>query len=105
MAGAREGLPGDGHHPRGSAVPCKSGAYVDTQHRQIRTLLTGMAPRRAVEAVRAVGLPPDEETCIIDVDILGRSCLQTAARLNLSLDGLYKLRRRAYAKLADDIMG
>lgn len=105
MAGAREGLPGDGHHPHGPAVPCKSGAYVDTQHREIRTLLTGMAPRRAVEAVRAVGLPPDEETCIIDVDILGRSCLQTAARLNLSLDGLYKLRRKAYAKLADDIMG
>ena len=105
MAGAREGLPGDGHHPRGSAVPCKSGAYVDTQHREIRTLLTGMAPRRAVEAVRAVGLPPDEETCIIDVDILGRSCLQTAARLNLSLDGFYKLRRKAYAKLADDIRG
>lgn len=86
-------------------MPCKSGAYVDTQHREIRTLLTGMAPRRAVEAVRAAGLPPDEETCIIDVDILGRSCLQTAARLNLSLDGLYKLRRKAYAKLADDIRG
>jgi DNA-directed RNA polymerase specialized sigma24 family protein len=50
-------------------------------------------------------LPPDEETCIVEVDVLGRSCLQTAARLNLSVDGLYKLRRRAYAHLADDIRG
>ena len=47
----------------------------------------------------------DEETCVVEVDILGRSCLQTAARLNLSVDGLYKLRRRAYAHLADDIRG
>ena len=77
---------------------------MDAQHREIRALLSGMAPRRATEAVRAAGLPPDEETCVVEVDILGRS-LQTAARLNLSVDGLYKLRRRAYAHLTDDIRG
>lgn len=86
-------------------MSCKSGDKMDVQHREIRALLSGMAPRRATEAVRAAGLPPDEETCIVDVDVLGRSCLQTATRLNLSVDGLYKLRRRAYAHLADDIMG
>lgn len=86
-------------------MSCKSGDKMDVQHREIRALLSGMAPRRATEAVRAAGLPPDEETCVIEVDVLGRSCLQTAARLNLSVDGLYKLRRRAYAHLADDIMG
>lgn len=63
-----------------------------------------MAPRRAVEFVRAVQLPKDEETCIIDVDILGRSCVQTAAKLHLSVDGFYKLRRRAYQKLADEFI-
>lgn len=78
---------------------------MDAQHREIRALLSGMAPRRATEAVRAAGLPPDEETCIVDVDVLGRSCLQTATRLNLSVDGLYKLRRRAYTHLVDDISG
>ena len=83
-------------------MSCKSGDKMDAQHREIRALLSGMAPRRATEAVRAAGLPP---TCIVEVDVLGRSCLQTAARLNLSVDGLYKLRRRAYAHLADDIRG
>lgn len=86
-------------------MSCKSGDKMDVQHREIRALLSSMAPRRATEAVRAAGLPPDEETCIVEVDVLGRSCLQTAARLNLSVDGLYKLRRRAYAHLADDIRG
>lgn len=86
-------------------MSCKSGDKMDVQHREIRALLSGMAPRRATEAVRAAGLPPDEETCIVDVDVLGRSCLQTATRLNLSVDGLYKLRRRAYSHLADDIRG
>ena len=86
-------------------MSCKPGDKMDVQHREIRALLSGMAPRRATEAVRAAGLPPDEETCIVEVDVLGRSCLQTAVRLNLSVDGLYKLRRRAYAHLADDIRG
>ena len=86
-------------------MSCKSGDKMDVQHREIRALLSGMAPRRATEAVRAAGLPPDEETCIVEVDVLGRSCLQTATRLNLSVDGLYKLRRSAYAHLADDIRG
>lgn len=86
-------------------MSCSPAINMDAQHREIRALLSGMAPRRATEAVRAAGLPPDEEICIVDVDVLGRSCLQTAARLNLSVDGLYKLRRRAYAHLADDIRG
>ena len=86
-------------------MSCNPAINMDAQHREIRALLSGMAPRRATEAVRAAGLPPDEETCVIEVDVLGRSCLQTAARLNLSVDGLYKLRRRAYAHLADDIRG
>ena len=86
-------------------MSCKSGDKMDVQHREIRALLSGMAPRRATEAVRAAGLPPHDDPCIVEGDVLGRSCLQTAARLNLSVDGLYKLRRRAYAHLADDIRG
>lgn len=72
------------------------------QHKLIRRKLSTMAPRRAAETVRAVGLPQEEETCVIDVDILGRSCVQTAAKLHISVDGFYKLRRRAYQKLADE---
>lgn len=77
---------------------------MDTQHKAIRALLSSMAPARAEEAVRLVGLPPDEETAVLAVDVHGRSCLQ-AALLHVSVDGLAKIRRRAYAKLADDMQG
>ena len=78
---------------------------MDTQHKAIRALLSSMAPTRAEEAVRLVGLPPDEEAAVLAVDVHGQSCLQAAALLHVSVDGLAKIRRRAYAKLADEIRG
>ena len=78
---------------------------MDTQHKAIRGLLSSMAPMRAEQAVRLVGLPPDEETAVLAVDVHGQSCLQAAALLHVSVDGLAKIRRRAYAKIADDIKG
>ena len=62
--------------------------------------MSSMAPARAAQAVRMVGLPPDEEAAVH-----GQSCLQTAAQLHVSVDGLAKIRRRAYAKIADDMQG
>ena len=87
------------------AALCKSGHTMDTQHKAIRALLSSMAPTRAEEAVRLVGLPPDEETAVLAVEGHGQSCLQTAALLHVSVDGLAKIRRRAYAKIADDMQG
>ena len=78
---------------------------MDTQHKAIRALLSSMAPTRAEEAIRLVGLPPDEETAVLAVDVHGQSCLQAAALLHVSVDGLAKIRRRAYAKIADDMQG
>lgn len=74
-------------------------------HQEIRALLSSMAPMRAEQAVRLVGLPPDEETAVLAVDVHGQSCIQTADRLHVSVDGLAKIRRRAYAKIADDMHG
>ena len=74
-------------------------------HQEIRALLSSMAPMRAEQAIRLVGLPPDEETAVLAVDVHGHSCLQAAALLHVSVDGLAKIRRRAYAKLADDMKG
>lgn len=74
-------------------------------HQEIRALLSSMAPMRAEQAIRMVGLPPDEETAVLAVDVHGQSCLQAAALLNVSVDGLAKIRRRAYAKIADDMQG
>ena len=74
-------------------------------HQEIRALLSSMAPMRAEQAVRLVGLPPEEETAVLAVDVHGQSCIQTAERLHVSVDGLAKIRRRAYAKIADDMQG
>ena len=74
-------------------------------HQEIRALLSSMAPMRAEQAVRLVGLPPEEETAVLAVDVHGQSCIQTAALLHVSVDGLAKIRRRAYAKIADDMQG
>ena len=74
-------------------------------HQEIRALLSSMAPMRAEQAVRLVGLPADEEAAVLAVDVHGQSCIQTADRLHVSVDGLAKIRRRAYAKIADDMQG
>jgi len=78
---------------------------MNTRHREIRALLSSMSPKRAEQAVRLVCLPPDEEAAVLAVDVHGQSCLQVAALLNVSVDGLAKIRRRAYAKIADDMQG
>ena len=65
--------------------------------------MSSMAPARAVQAVRLVGLPPDEEMAVLAVDVHGQSCLQTAERLHVSVDTVKRLRRSAYRKLQDEI--
>ena len=76
---------------------------MEKTNREIRALLSSMAPARAAQAVRLVGLPPDEETAVLAVDVHGQSCLQTAARLHVSVDTVKRLRRAAYRKLQDEI--
>ena len=61
---------------------------MEKTNREIRALLSSMAPARAAQAVRLVGLPPDEETAVLAVDVHGQSCLQAAALLHVSVDGL-----------------
>ena len=78
---------------------------MNSEHKALRAMLSCMAPKRAEQAVRLVGLPPDEETAVLAVDVHGQSCLQAAALLHVSVDGLAKIRRRAYAKIADDMQG
>lgn len=72
-------------------------------HQEIRALLSSMVPMRAEQAVRMVGLPPDEETAVLAVDVHGQSCIQTAERLHVSVDTVKRLRRSAYRKLQDEI--
>lgn len=76
---------------------------MEKTNREIRALLSSMAPARAAQAVRLVGLPPDEETAVLAVDVHGQSCLQTVERLHVSVDTVKRLRRSAYRKLQDEI--
>lgn len=76
---------------------------MEKTNREIRALLSSMAPARAAQAVRLGGLPPDEETAVLAVDVHGQSCLQTAERLHVSVDTVKRLRRSAYRKLQDEI--
>lgn len=76
---------------------------MEKTNREIRALLSSMAPARAAQAVRLVGLPPDEETAVLAVGVHGQSCLQTAERLHVSVDTVKRLRRSAYRKLQDEI--
>lgn len=62
--------------------------------------MSSMAPARAAQAVRLVGLPPDEEAAALAVDVHRQH-----RRFLVSVDGLAKIRRRAYAKIADDMQG
>lgn len=82
-------------------APASRGVNMDTQHREIRAQLSAMAPRRAIAYIRSFDLPPDEAASLIECDVRGRSCVQAAELLHLSVDGLAKLRRRAYRKIAD----
>nr|DAE43869.1 MAG TPA: ECF sigma factor [Caudoviricetes sp.] len=74
---------------------------MDSQHKRIRSELSAMAPRRAVEYILSFELPQDEAACIIECDVRQKSCVQVADMLHVSIDGLAKMRRRAYAKIAD----
>lgn len=76
---------------------------MEKTNREIRALLSSMAPARAAQAVRLIGLPPDEETAVLAVDVHRQSCLQTAERLHVSVDTVKRLRRSAYRKLQDEI--
>lgn len=60
-----------------------------------------MAPKRAVAYVLSFELPQDEAACIIECDVRRKSCVQVADMMHVSVDGLAKIRRRAYTKIAN----
>lgn len=74
---------------------------MDSQHKQIRARLSSMAPKRAIAYILSFELPEDEAACIIECDVRRKSCVQVADMLHISIDGLAKMRRRAYTKIAN----
>lgn len=72
---------------------------MDNRHRALRELLRGMTPPRAIAHIESYGLLEDEERALILCDARRKSCQQAAVALNMSVDNVYKLRRRAYCKM------
>lgn len=76
---------------------------MDAQRRALRGLVSAMAPCRAVAYIRAFELPEEEETCIVEIDVRGRSCQQVAQLLHVCPEVVKRRRRRAYGKMLDAI--
>lgn len=70
---------------------------------EIRTMLQGMAPKRAIAWIQSFDLPQEEAQCIAECDVRRRSCVEQAFRMNVSVDVVKRRRRVAYSKMADGL--
>lgn len=76
---------------------------MNSQHKAIRANLTSMAPKRAIEYIKAFELPIDEENALIECDVRNKSVVQVSCETNVSVECMKRRRIRAYAKIADGI--
>lgn len=76
---------------------------MDPLHRELRTRLQRMAPRRATEYIAAFELKAHEAFCIVECDVKGRSCQQVADALYASPEYVKKCRRNGYGKIIDSV--
>lgn len=76
---------------------------MNSQHKAIRANLTSMSPNRAISYIKAFNLRSDEENAIIECDVFGKSYPQVQAALNMTPEVLKRTKRRAYAKIADEL--
>lgn len=76
---------------------------MNSQHKAIRANLTSMAPKRAIEYIKAFELRQDEEAAIIECDVKGKSYPQAQEALHMTPEVLKRTRKRAYAKIADEL--
>lgn len=70
---------------------------------EIRAMLQGMAPKRAIAWIQSFDLPQEEAQCIAECDVRRRSCVEQAFRMNVSVDVVKRRRRAAYSKMADGL--
>ena len=87
--------------PQGGPQACVS--RMNQQHREIRAMLKGMAPKRAIAWIQSFELPQEEAQCIAECDVRRRSCVEQAFCMNVSVDVVKRCRRRAYRKIADGL--
>lgn len=76
---------------------------MNSRHRAIRTLLSTMSPRRAIEHIRALDLPAEEELFLVECDVPCLSYMQAADKRATTPEVIKRRRQRAYSKIADEI--
>lgn len=76
---------------------------MNSQHRAIRSLLSSMSPRRAMEYIQAFELPAEEELFLVECDVRGLSYVQAADKHATTPEVIKRRRQRAYSKIADEI--
>ena len=72
---------------------------MNSRHRAIRALLQTMAPSWAAAYIRSFGLPE----ALLERDVRGKSYVQIAMERNTTAEAIKRRRRRAYAKIVDEI--
>lgn len=76
---------------------------MNSEHKALRAMLSGMAPKRAEAYIRSFELPGDEEYCILQIDVRRQSYTQVSGQMNVSPEYIKKCRRRAYSKITDAV--
>ncbi len=76
---------------------------MNSQHKAIRSLLTTMAPRRAIEYIRSFELPEEEELFLIECDVRRKSYVKAADDNHTTPEVIKRRRNSAYSHIADAI--
>lgn len=74
-----------------------------SQHRAIRALLQGMAPKRAISYIKSFDLPEEEELFLIECDVRRKSRVQAAIEHITTTEVVKNRRASAYAHIADHL--
>ena len=76
---------------------------MNSQHKAIRSLLTTMAPRRAIEYIRSFELPEEEELFLIECDVRRKSYVKVADDNHTTPEVIKRRKNSAYSHIADQI--
>ena len=53
---------------------------MNSEHKALRAMLSGMAPKRAEAYIQSFELPTDEEYCLVQIDVRRQSYTQVPGK-------------------------
>lgn len=76
---------------------------MDVTHMAVRNALAELGTAAKLDLIRSFCLPPDEERCLIDREVKGKSVQQIADALSLSPETVKRRRKRALTQIAREL--